>query len=673
MKGAQRSIITLLNLSLIAAMLSSSFLATRGFFNDTITSKQYGLEIICLSAGLLFVITFAFKNQIIITKIDLLVILFATWYLVNELFSVGNYTQMNQILFGLFLWGLVYMFIRQLSDKTPFIWGVSIIWMLVVLLQSGLGLMQLYGFENSYHGLFSISGTFHNPGPFSGFVVSGLPIALGVIGYTESTRKKGDTEVKEGEGYTEGKGGNTERHGGIFLKWSKINIPFNIIVKYSFLTLAWVTLVAILLVLPPAQSRAAWIAGIAGGLFVLAGHPALLSFKNSLKNKFLTIRKPLRVVLLTVVLLSITTAGFGLYSMKKGSADGRMLIWQVTSQLIKQSPVTGHGTGAFNALYMEEQANWFASGNGTHAQVMVAGPPEAPFNELLKLWLEKGIIAILLAGGILFLIFSRKKPFPFQVTTPHLSTQNFKPKTLNIEHKNSNPRLTTCFKGALISLLVFSLFSYPFDISSFVLQLVVLVAILAGTGKTVFSITGRKSLFLTIPVALIFIAATIHFIPQRHAHYQAMKTWQEADRFYNYRAYPAAAAAYEEASPALQTNGLFLQMYGKALSMDEQHERSNEILLLAQQRFSSQIIYNTLGDNHKALKNYDEAEAAYIRSGQMIPSLVFPKYQLAKLYHESGQHHKAQQTAEEILNSSVKVESSATREIMNEMRRISKQ
>ena len=59
-------------------------------------------------------------------------------------------------------------------------------------------------------------------------------------------------------------------------------------------------------------------AGIAGSLFVLSGHPALLSFKNILKNKFLTIRKPLRVVLLTVVLLSITTAGFGLYLIKKG-------------------------------------------------------------------------------------------------------------------------------------------------------------------------------------------------------------------------------------------------------------------------------------------------------------------------------------------------------------------
>jgi len=54
----------------------------------------------------------------------------------------------------------------------------------------------------------------------------------------------------------------------------------------------------------------------------------------------------------------------------------------------------------------------------------------------------------------------------------------------------------------------------------------------------------------------------------------------------------------------------------------------------------------------------------------MVPSLLLPKYLLAKLYNESGQHQKAQQTAEEILNSTIKVESSATTEIMNEMNKL---
>lgn len=636
----------------ITLLLATSFLVQPDFSNPLITAKQWGLEQVLLLTAFSLMVSLPFIKTIHFTIIDLLVLVFCAWHILSEVYILQSpYISLSDTIFNVALWLIIYLFVRSAAQQPTFVWAIVIVWMVVSLIQSGLGLMQLYGFESSHHGLFSITGTFHNPGPFSGFVVSGLPIALGVIGYTEAQR---------GKRYTEGKGGNTERHGGIFLKWSKINIPFNIIVRYSFLTLAWVTLVAILLVLPPAQSRAAWVAGIAGGLFVLAGHPALLSLKDGLKNKFLTIRKPLRMVLLTVVLLSIATAGFGLYSMKKGSADGRMLIWQVTSQLIKQSPVTGHGTGAFNALYMNEQANWFESGKGTEAQAMVSGSPEAPFNEPLKLWLEKGLIAILLAGGILFFIFVSNKP----------PTYNYKLKTQNPKLSTINPKLITCFKGALISLLVFSLFSYPFDISSFVLQLVILIALLAGTSNQMLTITGRKSLFLTSPIAIIIILGSIHYVPQRQAHFQAMKTWQEANQLYNYRSYQASVAAYEEAFPPLQNNGLFLQMYGKAINMDEQHQKSNKILAMAQNRHSSQIIQNTLGDNHKALGKYAEAETSYLKSIHMVPSLLLPKYLLAKLYNESGQHQKAQHTAEEILRSNIKVESSATREIMNEMNEI---
>ncbi|TCO07332.1 O-antigen ligase family protein [Natronoflexus pectinivorans] len=726
-EGLKHTQITL-QLLLIAAMLSTSFLATQGFFNTLIISKQYGLEVISLIAGALFVVALLSQKEIKFTKTDLLVVIFAIWYVINELYNVNTYAPIGLIIFNLLLWGLVYMFVRQSSENPLFVWGVVVVWMVVVLLQSGLGLMQLYGLERSYHGLFRITGTFHNPGPFSGFVVSGLPLALGVICYLDSN--------------TENHGYSTEEHRGIYLKWFNVTIPYNTIGKYLILALAWITLIAILLVLPPAQSRAAWIAGIAGGFFVLTGHPALIAFNENLRNRFFSLRKPIRIMLLTAILLPLATVGFGLYAMKKGSADGRMLMWQVTIQLIKENPLTGHGTGAFNALYMNEQANWFASGKGTEAQAMVAGSPEAPFNEPLKLWLEKGLIAMLLAGGILYFIFfknitpnhklstinsdhkSSTHPSPphplkgelqahnlthrtissseasakdgnlehktsnFELQTsnssrfsglrfaPKPSTINYKPPThppqpsKNHQLKTINPKLITGIKGALISLLTFSLFSYPFDISTFILQLVVLVALLAGTNSPLFKITGKKVIFLTLPVTVVLIAAAIHFIPQRQNHYQAMKTWHEADRFYSMRSYNIAAEAYAEAFPVLKTNGLFLQMYGKALSMNEQYQKSNEILAMAQQRFSSQIIQNTLGDNHKTLGNYPEAEAAFTKSANMIPSLLLPKYLLAKLYNDSGQHHKAQQTAEEILNSLIKVESSATREIMNEMKNL---
>lgn len=50
----------------------------------------------------------------------------------------------------------------------------------------------------------------------------------------------------------------------------------------------------------------------------------------------------------------------------------------------------------------------------------------------------------------------------------------------------------------------------------------------------------------------------------------------------------------------------------------------------------------------------------------MIPSSLLPKYLAAKLFIDSDQLNKAKQTADDILNSPIKVESSATKEIIRE-------
>ena len=52
------------------------------------------------------------------------------------------------------------------------------------------------------------------------------------------------------------------------------------------------TLIAVALVLPPAQSRAAWIAGTVGCLFVLASHPDFKSTWHSFKKKLRSFTRP---------------------------------------------------------------------------------------------------------------------------------------------------------------------------------------------------------------------------------------------------------------------------------------------------------------------------------------------------------------------------------------------
>ncbi|MDR2286914.1 MAG: O-antigen ligase family protein, partial [Prevotellaceae bacterium] len=66
----------------------------------------------------------------------------------------------------------------------------------------------------------------------------------------------------------------------------------------------------------------------------------------------LKIKKTLKILFVCVAIAGMT----GLYFLKKDSADGRLLIWQTTWNMIKDKPLTGHGYGAFNAQYMLYQA-----------------------------------------------------------------------------------------------------------------------------------------------------------------------------------------------------------------------------------------------------------------------------------------------------------------------------
>jgi O-antigen polymerase len=631
---------------IVSLLFATVFVTKPAFFQHLIAAKQWGVELVMLVAITFLVLHIPFVKKIKITTVDIGILILSLWWIVSEIAFHNTFQPLQKVVFYVLIWSAVYLFIRSSSGDRNFIWGIAFIFLSTALLQSILGLMQLYGFTASYHGLFKITGTFHNPGPFSGFIVSALPPAI--VGYTEKDRE------------------DTEGHREIFLKRIRVKIFPRKIFSVFFRGLSLLTIIAILLIVPAAQSRAAWIAGLAGCLYVLFGYKERFPFISKLSERLRRLRAGFRALFIVGISIFIFGTGTGLYIMKKGSANGRLLIWQITSQLIKARPLAGYGSGAFNALYIKEQAKWFESKKGTKEQAMIAGSPESPFNELLHLWLEKGFIGLIITGGILGFILFHGKPRNIETSAqnPKLKTQNSPPPTQKLR------TLLVGFRGALLSILTFSLFSYPFDISSFMLQLVVVVAVLVSSSHSVFTIKKCKCLLLSLPVSIILITGTIWFFPKRQAYYAALNTWNEADQFYNMRSFNTAVEAYQEAFPVLKDNGLFLQMYGKALSMDEKYKKSNQILTMAQKHLSSYIILNTLGDNYKALKNYNKAEAAYIQSGYMVPAMLLPKYLLAKLYENCGQHRKAIQIARVILKSPVKVESTATREIMNEMKNI---
>ena len=135
-----------------------------------------------------------------------------------------------------------------------------------------------------------------------------------------------------------------------------------------------IAIFSIAVVLPATRSRAAWFGVVVGLFIVVYANRHLLTAEyfarfNPLQNRIVIIIGGLLLVLLV----------FGLYHFKKDSADGRMLIWNVSMNMIADHPIWGHGLNGFEANYMNYQAAYFAP-NTERPEAMVAGDTNYAFS-----------------------------------------------------------------------------------------------------------------------------------------------------------------------------------------------------------------------------------------------------------------------------------------------------
>ena len=69
-----------------------------------------------------------------------------------------------------------------MMEKRYFLF-IPVSWVLVMLggIEAVWGLRQLYGYAVSNHSLYVLTGSFFNPGPYSGYLAITLPVALGIL------------------------------------------------------------------------------------------------------------------------------------------------------------------------------------------------------------------------------------------------------------------------------------------------------------------------------------------------------------------------------------------------------------------------------------------------------------------------------------------------------------
>lgn len=449
----------------------------------------------------------------------------------------------------------------------------------LALLLSLWGLGQFAGVLQSYNGSFTVTGPFDNPAGISASLVVLLPFSLYCCRYS-------------------GK-------------------------RYRLFAIFAACLVVTVIVI--SQARAAILVVVIISLFF---------FIHLLKERNIKLF-PVHYTAISIGCLLFIA---GLFFVKKDSANGRLLIWQCSAQLISRKPVLGYGGNGFTANYMNEQASYFVKHPGSK-YLMLADNIRHPFNEFLKWAVNYGV-----AGLCLTLLL---------VIIPLWSSW-----------KENSPELFF-IRLSLLSIGVCALFSYPFNYPFIRLMTVALLAFALATNSQK-SITIRND-YLPKGIAVLFsiglLCATAYQVSyEREWHRIAHRSLRGETR--------QMLPQYKSLYTHLRYKDLFLYNYAAELNVVGHYKESLQIARECDGLWVDYDLQMLMADNCLQLQQYSATESYLKKAAAMCPIKFMPLYQLAELYRGTGRKEEARLLAQKILDKKVKIPSPVISSIKSKMRNL---
>lgn len=117
--------------------------------------------------------------------------------------------------------------------------------------------------------------------------------------------------------------------------------------------------------------------------------------------------RPLHLFVVGVsIMLVLTAAGTGLYAMKKDSADGRLLIWKLSAEMMAERP-QGYGYGLFERNYNLRQAGYFANEVSETGEKANADFVFMPYNDFIEQGVEGGVVGMAFLAAFYFVMIRR--------------------------------------------------------------------------------------------------------------------------------------------------------------------------------------------------------------------------------------------------------------------------
>lgn len=521
---------------------------------------------------------------------------------------------------------LLYISLRILFANT----NISHWWIISIILFCGAyestnGIIQMINGTSRHH-LYMLTGNFQNPGPFSAYLMLGS--VVGVCAVRERINLDFLPTIKR---HIKSIFGKVRMHIGqkYQSKYDKVldkSISFiDVMYIRHFIVISTALM---LVVLPSTWSRAAFVGLAFCTLFIYRG-----KYK---KYKY-------------AVWGLLCIAAISLYFIKQGSADGRTMIWMSLLSSWMHEPWIGVGIGGFRHTCAEGIAElWNSTPNLRVFQS--AGVTDYAYNALLKVLVEQGLIGTVLC--ILSVLFAMMR--------------------LYIQSK-------PLFMG-ILSLLIFSMFSYPFELLPYCIIAVVIIAWsescsrkrLDNEDNTHYShirrsitriatkdfVICKRKAFVSMSI-LVTAAMSFCLAKEIRQHIDTDKDCNLFTGMHN----AAFINDYYELLPYELDNPQFLFDFAKTLRENKRYRDSNAILRFGIQVSADPMFYVIMGNNYGDEGFYDDAESAYKKAFAIMPNRLYPLYKLMLMYRDNNDTCKAKNVAKQIMELKPKIKSPATDEM----------
>lgn len=442
---------------------------------------------------------------------------------------------------------------------------------LLALIEASVGICQYFGII-SHVPDFIVTGHFNNPAGFAAFLSAALPFALVQNVYSRE--------------------------------------------KYFYFISSTIIIAAIFL----SYSRSGILASsLICLLFVLK--------KSSKCFRFSTWMKFLVVILFTCGLVLM------LYYLKQNSANGRLLIWQVSWEMIKEKPFLGHGLGSFQAHYMFYQADYL-SNHLENKFVQLASDVKVPFNEYLKIWVEAGVVGVLFI--VMLLCFTWK---------------------IFVKAKDEGKIMASL---SIIAVSIFGFFSYP--LSYFFVWLVIAFDLMLFCKD----FSGEIEIRQSFKRLMKFVGGDV-ILGIALGMLESYKNETKSFRLAHTPIEDISANDYESLYTEMPDNYVVLYNYGAYLNGMGDYKRSIQIFNECSRWFNNSEMQLFLGDNYLNLKDYDQALKHIVMAEKMVHSRFTPLYYKFLVAREQGEEHEAIKIAQQIMRKEVKVDNQKLRLIKAEM------